>query len=327
MFAQIKHAAIYTQNPQSAIAFYENIPHETDHQRGDGKQSRSHQRRFDRSRRIIPAAWYSRGVGPFRLRSRRCRQRPAAHKEALPPSDHYKVWKKFPSPCFAAMIQPAPSSTSPNAPTPKLGKATKKPAGIKRGSSTMSSSALTSRRRWPIFPRSLRTLRGQEPPLGPSICLSDGKVRLLIQPTNDNSYMSMRQGLDHIGYQVESINRRKRTSQRWRFQRRRQRQGIWPADLRPPHQARYGRLQDRPVCDLGPRRCRAGLFRGLITLAASDGSRLRITPITVGLLAPFFVKGGGEHFQERVLQQPGFAQRLHDGIATAGFTIERQFAT
>ena len=49
-----------------------------------------------------------------------------------------------------------------------------------------------------------------EPPLGDAICLSDGKVRLLIQSTNDCSYMSMRQGLDHIGFKVESLEQAKR---------------------------------------------------------------------------------------------------------------------
>ena len=45
----------------------------------------------------------------------------------------------------------------------------------------------------------------KEPPLGDTVCLSDGKVRLLILPTNNSSYISMRQGLDHIGFKVESI--------------------------------------------------------------------------------------------------------------------------
>lgn len=45
----------------------------------------------------------------------------------------------------------------------------------------------------------------REPPLGDAVCLSDGKVRLVIQRTDDNSYMSMRQGLDHIGFKVESL--------------------------------------------------------------------------------------------------------------------------
>ena len=31
-------------------------------------------------------------------------------------------------------------------------------------------------------------------------------MRLLLVPTTDNSYMSMRQGLDHIGFQVESLD-------------------------------------------------------------------------------------------------------------------------
>ena len=50
----------------------------------------------------------------------------------------------------------------------------------------------------------------KEPPLGETVCLSDGKVRLFIQPTNDSSYMSMRQGLDHIGFKVESLEQAKR---------------------------------------------------------------------------------------------------------------------
>lgn len=42
-----------------------------------------------------------------------------------------------------------------------------------------------------------------------SFCLSDGKVRLLIRPTNDHSYTSMKQGLHHIGFHVESIEQTK----------------------------------------------------------------------------------------------------------------------
>jgi catechol 2,3-dioxygenase-like lactoylglutathione lyase family enzyme len=50
----------------------------------------------------------------------------------------------------------------------------------------------------------------KEPPLGDAVCLSDGKVRLLILPTNNSSYISMRQGLDHIGFKVESIEQAKK---------------------------------------------------------------------------------------------------------------------
>lgn len=36
-------------------------------------------------------------------------------------------------------------------------------------------------------------------------CLTDGKVRLLIRPTTPDSYTSMRQGLHHVGFAVESV--------------------------------------------------------------------------------------------------------------------------
>jgi catechol 2,3-dioxygenase-like lactoylglutathione lyase family enzyme len=50
----------------------------------------------------------------------------------------------------------------------------------------------------------------KEPPLGDAVCLSDGKVRLLVLPTNNSSYISMRQGLDHIGFKVESLEEAKK---------------------------------------------------------------------------------------------------------------------
>ena len=37
------------------------------------------------------------------------------------------------------------------------------------------------------------------------ICLTDGKTYLLIRPCDNNYYRSMSQGLDHIGFKVESI--------------------------------------------------------------------------------------------------------------------------
>jgi len=39
------------------------------------------------------------------------------------------------------------------------------------------------------------------------ICLSDGKVSLGIIPTENNSYRSMTEGLDHIGFKVESLEK------------------------------------------------------------------------------------------------------------------------
>ena len=68
MFAHIKHAAIYTQNPGAMIAFYEKIlGHEADHHCGDGSQSRPYQRRAHRAGRARKTSGNSRRLGSLRL--------------------------------------------------------------------------------------------------------------------------------------------------------------------------------------------------------------------------------------------------------------------
>lgn len=42
-----------------------------------------------------------------------------------------------------------------------------------------------------------------------SLCLTDGKVRLLIRPCNNHLYRGLREGLDHIGFHVENLDRAK----------------------------------------------------------------------------------------------------------------------
>jgi len=42
------------------------------------------------------------------------------------------------------------------------------------------------------------------------VCLSDGKVSLLIRPCDTTSYRAMTEGLDHIGFKVENLERAKR---------------------------------------------------------------------------------------------------------------------
>jgi len=39
------------------------------------------------------------------------------------------------------------------------------------------------------------------------LCLSDGKVSIVIIPTENNSYRSMTEGLDHIGFKVEGLKK------------------------------------------------------------------------------------------------------------------------
>jgi len=40
-----------------------------------------------------------------------------------------------------------------------------------------------------------------------SICMSDGKVKLLLRPRDNGLYRGLREGLDHIGFKVESLER------------------------------------------------------------------------------------------------------------------------
>jgi len=42
------------------------------------------------------------------------------------------------------------------------------------------------------------------------VCLTDGKVYLLIRPCHNRSYRTMKEGLDHIGFKVESLEQAKR---------------------------------------------------------------------------------------------------------------------
>src|SRR5262250_274449 len=44
-----------------------------------------------------------------------------------------------------------------------------------------------------------------------TLCVTDGAVDLLIRRTTNHSYMSMRQGLDHFGFAVESLEDAKRS--------------------------------------------------------------------------------------------------------------------
>lgn len=47
------------------------------------------------------------------------------------------------------------------------------------------------------------------PANGGSVCLTDGKVRLLIRPRDNSLYRGLREGVDHIGFHVEDLERAK----------------------------------------------------------------------------------------------------------------------
>ena len=49
----------------------------------------------------------------------------------------------------------------------------------------------------------------ESPPADGQICLTDGKAYLVIRPCHTESYATMKQGLDHIGFRVESLTKAK----------------------------------------------------------------------------------------------------------------------
>ena len=55
------------------------------------------------------------------------------------------------------------------------------------------------------FYESVFELQPMESPPQNTICLTDGKITLLILPCEDTSYRSMTEGLDHIGFKVQNV--------------------------------------------------------------------------------------------------------------------------
>jgi catechol 2,3-dioxygenase-like lactoylglutathione lyase family enzyme len=48
---------------------------------------------------------------------------------------------------------------------------------------------------------------------GGSVCLTDGKVKLLIRPCDNSLYRGLREGIEHIGFRVESVEQVKQDLQ------------------------------------------------------------------------------------------------------------------
>ena len=42
-----------------------------------------------------------------------------------------------------------------------------------------------------------------------SICMTDGKVKLLLRPRDNSLYRGLREGLDHFGFKVENLEQAK----------------------------------------------------------------------------------------------------------------------
>lgn len=207
MFAQIKHAAIYTQNPQSAIAFYENIlgmkrittavlatnrGHISDGLIGLAVLAR---------RPGIPA-----GLDHFGFEVEDVETARQRIKKHYPQAIITKGLEKVPFALFRSHDPAGAQFDISERTDPKVREGYKESGWDQ----ARQFNHVVIRAHEPaavadFYQEVFELFAVKEPPLGETVCLSDGKIRLLIQPTNDNSYMSMRQGLDHIGYKVESI--------------------------------------------------------------------------------------------------------------------------
>ena len=115
-----------------------------------------------------------------------------------------------PSPGCAATIRPAHISISPRPTSPTCAKATTKRAGNSRAGSITSRSAPTTRAQVAEFYEKIFELKEAETYKDDgSICMTDGKVKLLLRRRDNSLYRGLREGLDHFGFKVESLEKAK----------------------------------------------------------------------------------------------------------------------
>ena len=212
MFARIKHAAIYTQNPQSTIAFYEKILGMKQITTAITEANRGHI-----SDGLIGFAVLARrpgipaGLDHFGFEVEDIETVRGRIKKQYPKTITTKGLEKVPFAVFRSHDPAGAQFDISERTDPKVREGYKE-AGWEQ---PRQFNHVVIRAHEPavvadFYKEVFELFEVREPPLGDSVCLSDGKVRLLIQPTNDNSYMSMRQGLDHIGFKVESLEQTKK---------------------------------------------------------------------------------------------------------------------
>jgi catechol 2,3-dioxygenase-like lactoylglutathione lyase family enzyme len=212
MFAQIKHAAIYTQNPQSMITFYEKILGMKQITTAVTEANRGHI-----SDGLIGLAVLARrpgipaGLDHFGFEVDDIDAVRQRITEKFPKTIITKGLEKVPFAVFRTHDPAGAQFDISERTDPKVREGYKE-AGWEQPRQL---NHVVIRAHEPaavanFYQEVFELFEVKEPPLGEAVCLSDGKVRLLIQATNGNSYMSMRQGLDHIGFKVESIEQTKK---------------------------------------------------------------------------------------------------------------------
>lgn len=208
MFAHIRHAALYTQNPKNAIPFYETVlgmkritTAVTEANRGhigDGLIGFAVLAR----RPGIPA-----GLDHFGFEVDDIDAVRARIAQKYPGTIITKGLEKVPFAVFRSHDPAGAQFDISERTDPKVREGYKETGWQQpRQCNHMVIRAHEPRAVAQFYQDVFELFEVREPPLGETVCLSDGKIRLLIQPTNNNSYMSMRQGLDHIGFKVDSID-------------------------------------------------------------------------------------------------------------------------
>ncbi len=114
----------------------------------------------------------------------------------------------FPSRGCAATTPLALSSISHKPTSPTSAKATTKPVGIQpRWINHISIRANDPAQVAEFYEKIFELKEAETYRDDGSICMTDGKVKLLLRPRDKSLYRGLREGLDHIGFKVESLER------------------------------------------------------------------------------------------------------------------------
>jgi len=211
MLAQIKHAAIYTQNPKTTIPFYEKILGMRRSTTAVLETNRGHL-----SDGLIGLAVLARrpgipaGLDHFGFEVTDIETVLNRIKTRFPETIITKGLEKVPFAVFRSHDPAGAQFDISQRSHEKVREGYKEDGWLQpRQFNHVVIRAANPRQVADFYQEVFELSEVKEPPVGDAVCLSDGKVRLLLLRTNDNSYISMRQGLDHIGFKVESIDRTK----------------------------------------------------------------------------------------------------------------------
>jgi catechol 2,3-dioxygenase-like lactoylglutathione lyase family enzyme len=87
-----------------------------------------------------------------------------------------------------------------------------------------------------------------------SICMTDGKVKLLLRPRDNSLYRGLREGLDHFGFKVDNLEQTKKRFGRIGGKRSADTERTFRRRQRQEERRRLSPLLSRPTLHRRPRR-------------------------------------------------------------------------